>query len=257
MGYTNSPLVNYTKLSPNNSGIRTHAIDRITIHCTVGQCSVETLGNLFANKKRQASSNYGVGYDGKIGLYVPEAKRSWCSSSSANDQRAVTIEVASDTSEPYAVNDKAYAAMLDLVEDICRRNGKKRLIWFGDKEKTLAYEPESDEMVMSVHRWFANKSCPGKYLYDRHLQIAKEITERLNKTEAKTCEVTLPILRLNDKSGFVKTMQILLNKYIHSKLTEDGSFGPLTEKEVKRYQRIVGYPQTGVCDGKMWRHLLK
>ena len=257
MSYTNSPLVNYTKLSPCNSGTRTHSIDRITIHCTVGQCSVETLGNLFANKTRQASSNYGVGYDGKIGMYVPEAKRSWCSSSSANDQRAVTIEVASDTTDPYAVNDKAYAAMLNLVEDICRRNGKKKLIWFGDKEKTLAYEPKSDEMVMTVHRWFANKSCPGKYLYDRHPAIAKEITERLNKTESKNCEVTLPILRLNEKSGFVKTMQILLNKYIHSTLTEDGSFGPLTEKEVKRYQKIVGYAQTGVCDGKMWAHLLK
>ena len=253
MGYTNSPLVDYTKLSPNNSGTRTHAIDRITIHCTVGQCSVETLGNLFANPKRQASSNYGVGYDGRIGMYVPESKRSWCSSSRENDQRAVTIEVASDTTSPYAVNDVAYAAMLNLVEDICRRNGKKKLIWLEDKATTLTYTPAADEMVMTVHRWFANKSCPGEYLYSRHAAIAEEITKRLDDT----CEVTLPVLRLNDKSGHVKTMQILLNKYIKAMLTEDGSFGPLTEKEVKRYQHIVNYPQTGVCDAKMWAHLLK
>lgn len=253
MGYTNSPLVSYTKLSPNNSGTRTHAIDRITIHCTVGQCSVETLGNLFYNVKKQASSNYGVGYDGRIGLYVPESKRSWCSSSSANDQRAVTIEVASDTTSPYAVKDAAYKATLDLVEDICRRNGKKKLIWLGDKDKTLNYQPKADEMVMTVHRWFANKSCPGEYLYSHQGDIAKEITKRL----ADTCEVELPVLRLNDKCGYVKTMQILLNKYIKSTLTEDGSFGPLTEKEVKRYQQIVGYEQTGVCDAKMWAHLLK
>ena len=253
MAYTNSPLVSYTRLSPNNSGTRTHAIDRITIHCVVGQCSVETLGNLFANPKKQASSNYGVGYNGKIGLYVPESKRSWCSSSSANDQRAVTIEVASDTTAPYAVKDAAYAAMLNLVEDICRRNGKKKLLWFGDKDKSLTYEPKADEMVMTVHRWFTNKSCPGEYLFSRHPAIAADITKRLKNT----CEVELPVLRLNDKSGYVKTMQILLNKYIRSMLTEDGSFGPLTEKEVKRYQHIVNYPQTGVCDAKMWAHLLK
>lgn len=253
MAYTNSPLVDYTKLSPNNSGTRTHAIDRITIHCTVGQCSVETLGNLFYNVKKQASSNYGVGYDGRIGLYVPESKRSWCSSSKENDQRAVTIEVASNTTAPYAVKDAAYKSMLDLVEDICRRNGKKKLLWFGDKDKTLAYEPKKDEMVMTVHRWFANKSCPGEYLYSRHSQIAAEITKRL----ADTCEVELPVLRLNDESGHVKTMQILLNKYIKAGLTEDGYFGTKTEAQVKRYQRIVGYEQTGVCDGKMWAHLLK
>lgn len=253
MSYSNSPLVDFTQLSPNNSGTRTHAIDRITIHCVVGQASVETLGRIFARTEKQASSNYGVGYDGRIGLYVPESKRSWCSSSRENDQRAVTIEVASDSTSPYAVNDKAYAAMLNLVEDICRRNGKKKLVWFADKAKTLAYTPAWDEMVMTVHRWFANKSCPGEYLYNRHPQIAEEITKRLKDD----CEVTLPVIRLNSHSGFVKSMQILLNKYIKSGLTEDGNCGPLTEAQIKRYQRIVGYPETGVCDAKMWWHLLK
>ena len=103
MAYTNSPLVSYTKLSPNHSGQRTHSIDRITPHCVVGQCSVETLGNIFLPTSRQASSNYGIGVDGRVGMYVEEKNRSWCSSSAANDQRAITIECASDNSEPLCV----------------------------------------------------------------------------------------------------------------------------------------------------------
>lgn len=105
MGYTNSPLVSYTKISPNKTVNRNHAIDTITIHCVVGQVTVERLGEVFAPTSRQASSNYGVGKDGKIGMYVEEKDRSWCSSSGVNDNRAITIEVASDTTEPYAVTD--------------------------------------------------------------------------------------------------------------------------------------------------------
>ena len=75
---SNSPLVSYTKLSPNHSGQRTHAVDRITPHCVVGQCSVETLGNIFAPTSRQASCQYGIGVDGRVGMYVEEKNRSWC-----------------------------------------------------------------------------------------------------------------------------------------------------------------------------------
>ena len=159
MAYTNSPLVVYTKLSPNHSGQRTHSIDRITPHCVVGQCSVETLGNIFYPTSRQASCQYGIGPDGRVGMYVEEKNRSWCSSSNANDQRAVTIECASDTYHPYAMNSTVYARLIDLCVDICKRNGKKKLIWFGDKNKSLNYVPAADEMVLTVHRWFANKSC--------------------------------------------------------------------------------------------------
>ena len=125
MAYTNSSLVSYTKLSPNHSGQRTHSIDRITPHCVVGQCSVETLGSIFLPTSRQASCNYGIGVDGRVGMYVEEKNRSWCTSSGENDNRAVTIETASDIKLPYAVTDRAFAALLDLCEDICRRNGKK------------------------------------------------------------------------------------------------------------------------------------
>lgn len=176
---SNSNLVSYTKISPNKTSPRNHAIDRITIHCVVGQCTVETLGNIFAPTSKQASSNYGIGKDGRVGMYVEEKDRSWCSSSSANDNRAVTIEVASDTTHPYKVTDQAYSGLLDLVTDICKRNGKTKILWFGDKNKTLAYTPKANEMVMTVHRWFANKACPGDYLYNRHGEIAAEVNRRL------------------------------------------------------------------------------
>ena len=181
MAYTNSPLVSYTKLSPNHSGQRTHSIDRITPHCVVGQCSVETLGNVFLPTSRQASSNYGIGVDGRVGMYVEEKNRSWCSSSAANDQRAVTIECASDATEPYAFKDVVYQTLIKLCVDICQRNGKTKLLWLGDKDKTLNYTPKADEMILTVHRWFANKSCPGNWLYEHHGQIAKEVNERLEE----------------------------------------------------------------------------
>ncbi len=183
MGYTNSPLVSCVKLSPNHSGQRTHAIDTITVHCVVGQCSVEIIGNIFAPTSREASSNYGVGYDGKIGMYVEEKNRSWCTSSRANDQRAVTIEVASDATEPYAFNNAAYTRTIELVIDICKRNGKNKVVWLGDKEKTLAYEPAENEMVLTVHRWFANKSCPGNWMYDRMDDLASKVNAALGVTE--------------------------------------------------------------------------
>ena len=157
---SNSSLVNCTVLSPNHSGARTHSIDTITPHCVVGQLSAEAIGGCFPSG-RGASCNYGIGKDGRVVLVVDEGNRSWCTSSNANDQRAVTIEVASDSSEPYAFTAAAYNKLVALCTDICKRNGKKRLIWFGDKSKTLSYNPSKDEMVLTVHRWFANKSCPG------------------------------------------------------------------------------------------------
>lgn len=175
MGYTNSPLVNYTKLSPNHSGQRNHKIDTITIHCVVGQASVETLGNIFAPTSRQASSNYGVGTDGRIGMYVEEKNRSWCSSSAANDHRAITIEVASDNKPPYAVNDKAFNALINLVADICKRNGIKKLLWKGDKSLV----GQVDKQNMTVHKWFSATSCPGEYLYERHGKIAELVNAKL------------------------------------------------------------------------------
>lgn len=171
----------YTKLSPNHSGQRTHSIDRITPHCVVGQCTAEGLGDWFAQKSTQASSNYGIDKDGRIGLYVEEKNRSWCSSSNANDQRAVTIECASDTTELYAFRDVVYQKLIALCTDICKRNGKRKLLWLGDKEKTLNYKPAADEMVLTVHRWFANKFCPGNWMYVRMGDLVARVTEALGE----------------------------------------------------------------------------
>ena len=175
MNYTNSSLVDYIKLSPNNSGERNHIIDTITIHCVVGQVSVEALGETFYKKSRKASSNYGIGTDGRIGLYVEEKNRSWCSSSASNDNRAITIEVASDTTHPYTVNDKAYESLIKLLADICLRNNIKQLLWKADK-KLIG---QVNKQNMTVHRWFANKSCPGDYLYNKHTDIANEVNKLL------------------------------------------------------------------------------
>lgn len=189
MGYTNSPLVDYTRLSPNHSGTRTHKIDRITPHCVVGQLSVETIANIFAPTSRQASCNYAIGVDGRVALIVDEKNRSWCTSSSANDQRAITIECASDLNDPYAMNNTVYSMLIELCVDVCKRNGKKKLLWIDNKTKALSYEPADDEMLITVHRWYANKSCPGDWLYSRLGQLATEVTKRLNppveKEEAK------------------------------------------------------------------------
>lgn len=187
---SNSPLVSYTKISPNKNSPRNHKIDTISIHCVVGQCTVERIGDIFAPSSRQASSNYGVGLDGRIGMYVEEKDRSWCTSSSSNDNRAITIEVASDTTHPYAVTDAALEGLIKLLVDICQRNNIKQLLWKGDKSLI----GHVDKQNMTVHRWFANKACPGDYLYNKHGEIAAEVNRRLGvaTTPPSTTHVTTP-----------------------------------------------------------------
>lgn len=174
---SNSKLVSYTKMSPNCTKPRNHVIDTVTIHCVAGNCTVETIGAIFAPASRQASSQYGIGSDGRIGQYVDEANRSWCTSSASNDHRAITIEVSNNGGAPdWPVSDKAYAALIDLLVDICQRNpGIKRLLWKGDKNLI----GQVGKQNMTVHRWFAAKACPGNYLYERHGAIADAVNKRL------------------------------------------------------------------------------
>lgn len=172
--FSNSPLVVYTKLSPNHSGKRTRNIDSIAIHCMAGNCTIETCGQIFAPSSRQASSNYGIGSDGRIGMYVEEKNRSWCTSSNAVDQRAVTIEVANDGGAPqWHVSDKAMVSLIKLCADICKRNNIKTLKWRGDKG--LIGQVNLQNMV--VHRWTAAKSCPGDYLFNKHPYIVEEVNK--------------------------------------------------------------------------------
>lgn len=203
---SNSPLASYTKISPNKYVGRTYngksyKIDTITPHCVVGQVTVESLGNVFASPSRKASSNYGIGKDGKIGMYVEEKDTSWCSSSRANDVRAITIEIASDTAHPYAITDAAYKATVDLCTDICKRNGIKELKWKADKSLI----GKVDQQNITVHRWLANKSCPGDYIYNRLGKIASEVNARLGATPSETTEgpfiVRVAIDDLNIRKG--------------------------------------------------------
>ena len=180
---SNSPLVDCTVLSPNHSGKRTKPLKRITPHCVVGQLKAEAIGGCFTNPSRQASCNYGIGTEGRVCLIVPEDCRSWCSSSNDNDQQAATIECASDKTHPYAMNSAVYNKLVDLCVDICKRNGAKKLLWISDKNKALSYVPKDDEMIITVHRWFANKSCPGDWLYNRLGELASTVTAKLGGTE--------------------------------------------------------------------------
>lgn len=176
---SNSKLVTYQRISPNKTSPRNHIIDTITIHCYVGQVTAERGCNSTRftkyNPVSGASCNYVVGHDGSIGLCVDESDRSWCSSNRANDHRAVTIEVASETVPPYRVTDKAYKALVELVTDICKRNNINQLRWQGDKSLIGNVAKQN----MTVHRWFAAKACPGDYLYDLHGQIASEVNAKL------------------------------------------------------------------------------
>ena len=72
-----------------------------------------------------------------------------------------------------------YNRLIELCTDICKRNGKTKLLWLGDKAKTLNYAPKSDEMILTVHRWFANKSCPGNWMYARMGDLASKVTAAL------------------------------------------------------------------------------
>ena len=206
---SNSPLVTYTKLSPNHSGRRNHVIDTVSIHCMAGNASVETCGALFADPARKASSNYGIGSDGRIALYVDEANRSWCTSNAANDHRAITIEVANNGGAPdWPVSDKAYAALLDLLTDICRRNNIKELLWKGNKSLI----GQVGKQNMTVHRWFAAKACPGDYLYNRHGEIAAEVNRRL-KGEDESVDIAKLISEMTNKQAY----QLLQKAELHAK----------------------------------------
>lgn len=197
----NSPLVTYVNLSPNCTKPRNHDIDTITIHCVVGQFTAKQICDLSNftqyNAKSGSSCNYAVGRDGSIGLCVDETNRSWCSSNKANDHRAITIEVASDTSHPYAVTDAAYKALINLLVDICQRNDIKQLLWKGDKNLV----GQVDKQNMTVHRWFANKACPGDYLYNRHGKIAEEVNKRLNAQNIEMEDDDMDVARFKELWG--------------------------------------------------------
>ncbi|MDE5892393.1 MAG: N-acetylmuramoyl-L-alanine amidase [Acetatifactor sp.] len=235
---SNCSFISYTKLSPNKTSPRNHKIDTISIHCMAGNLTIEKCGDLFASSSRSASSNYGVGTDGRIAMYVEEKDRSWCTSNRANDMRAVTIEVANDgnANTGWHVSDQAMAALIELVTDICRRNDIKELRWKADK--SLIGQP--DKQNMTVHRWFANKSCPGDYLYNKHSYIAAEVNSRLGIKNINNSVSAVHPISIKMKSD-IKSIQTWLNTYYKTNLKIDGVFGTKTRAAlIKAWQTEAG-----------------
>lgn len=180
MAFTNSPLVSYTCLSPNHYGDRKHKIDTITPHVVVGHLSLQTIGTVFAQKEARASCNYAIDDKGNVGMYVEEKNASWCSSSESNDRRAVTIEIACDKTHPYAITDAALQGLIRLCADICKRNDIPNLLWKANKSLL----GKIDQQNISAHRWFANKACPGDYVFARLGYVADEVNKLLLPTPA-------------------------------------------------------------------------
>ena len=180
---SNSSLVTYTKLSPNCYKPRKYPISRFTIHHMAWvQCTSKKCADSFASPSRNASATYCIGYDGDISQSVKEENAPWTSNSYDNDNRAITFEVANSTGAPnWEVSHKSYKALINLMVDCCKRNGKTKVIWLGNKEKSLAYKPKDNEILMTVHRWFSATACPGPYLMSKMDDIAKEVNAQLQK----------------------------------------------------------------------------
>lgn len=227
---SNSSLVTYTNITKNKTSPRNHAIDTITIHCIVGQWTAKQGCDYFATTKNECSANYIVGKDGSIGLSVDEKDRSWCSSNRENDHRAITIEVASDTTHPYKVTDKAYAALIDLCVDICKRNNIKKLVWSESKSDRVNHRNGCN---MTVHRDFANKACPGEYLYERHGEIAKEVNKRLgvdtvNNSTPYQVRVVANALNVRAGAGVkYKVTTVIRDKGVYTIVEEKDGWGKL------------------------------
>ena len=242
---SNSKLVDYVKISPYKTSPRNNKIDKITIHHMAGDLSVETCGNVF--QQRRASSNYGIGSDGRVGMYVEEADRSWASSNAANDNRAVTIEVAnSSTGGNWPVSDAALAKLIDLCVDICQRNGIEKLKFTGDKNGN-----------MTMHNYFAATLCPGPYLESKFQYIADEVNKRIG-IEEEVYNVNLKVLRKGSEGADVKALQTLLIGYGYScgSYGADGDFGSATDKAVKAYQKANGLDVDGIVGPASWGKLL-
>ena len=229
---SNSPLVNYVHISPNKTSPRNHKIDTITIHHMAGNLSVEACGNVFAPTSRQASSNYGIGSDGRIGMYVEEKDRSWCSSSGANDNRAITIEVANDGGAPdWHVSDAAIKSLIELCVDICKRNGIARLLWKNDKSLV----GQVDKQNLTIHQWFAPTACPGPYLHNKLGYIADEVNKKLEASEPKKEPAATTMYRV--QTGAYTSLTNANNQF---KKVKDAGFDAYMVKSDGYYKIQVG-----------------
>lgn len=254
-----SKLASVVVLSPHCTKPRKRKIDTITIHYMAGDAKVENVGNWFAQNSTQASSNYGIGSDGRIACYVEEENAAWTSSNSTNDNRAITIEVANYKDS--SISDKAWASLINLCVDICKRYNFK-LNFTGDKTGNL-----------TMHKWFAPTACPGPWLEARFPQIAQEVNKRLGVSETPSVPSTpsapstskkndftlgMRMLKRNDKGEDVRALQILLTGrgYKGNMYTPDGKFGPNTEGAVRLFQKAKGLAVDGIAGPNTMKELM-
>ena len=227
---SNSNLVGYTRYAPSNhkTSPRKNKIDTITIHCTAGgkNNSAKSFCDYFATTDKKASCNYVVGGDGSIGLSVPEEDRSWCTSNADNDNRAVTIEVASDSKAPYEITDAALNSTIQLCADICKRNGIARLWWSTNKINRVNH---LNGCNMTVHRDYASKACPGEYIYNRLGYIADEVNKLLTSEVSVMGNTTAvdeqKLTKIAGKSVIPKSVMVKV----------------LENKDLEKYIELIGY----------------
>jgi hypothetical protein len=235
---SNSRLVSYTRISPNKSVPRNKPIDKITIHHMAGNLSLYTIGRIFYNADRNASSNYAIESGGKVGMYVEEKDRAWTSSSSANDNRAITIEVAnSSIGGEWPVSASAYKTLIDLCVDICQRNGIKKLNYTGDASGNL-----------TEHRYFAATLCPGPFLHGRMWIIAREVNLILSAKPYPGLFPTAPIGRKDGVQYGTTSNKIRWQKYLcwyGADVAVDGSYGLDTKEKTITFQKENGLVQDG------------
>jgi hypothetical protein len=227
-------MVSYTKISPNKTSPRRDTIKKITIHHTAGTYGLYTLGRIFANPDRDASSNYGISSDGKVGMYVEEKDRAWTSSSPLNDHQAITIEVSNSAiGYPWPVSDSAYKKLIELCIDICQRNGIKKLVYTGDANGNL-----------TEHRMFHATTCPGQYLHSRMGMIADAVNQVICAEPYKGVFPKPTVSRTQGSVLDIKLWQKYLCWY-GADVAVDGKFGPDTYAKTVTFQKENGLVPDG------------
>ena len=265
-----SSLVDIVQITPNSNPRGNNRIERITPHCIVGQMSAKSCANLKHFKAGGcASANYIIGKDGEVLLNVDESRRAWTSggtkkvngiknAGAKNDYKAITFECASDATSPYAFKPVVYEKLIEMCVDICKRHGRTKLIWIDTPEKAESYKVAQDEMILTWHRWYAYKACPGDWLYSRGQDLAKQVNARLGGAEIiipipvpsndsnNMEEYKMPLIKRGSKGKAVKIWQIIVG------VNDDGDFGPATEAATRKFQKAHGLDVDGIVGKFSW-----
>lgn len=263
-----SSLVDITKITPNSNPRGNNRIERITPHCIVGQMSAVACANLKNFKAGGcASANYIIGKDGEVLLNVPEERRAWTSggtkkvngrTGAQNDYKAITFECASDATAPYAFKAVVWNKLIAMCVDICKRYGRNKLIFFSDAVKAEQYTVKDNEMILTWHRWYAYKSCPGDWCYSRGQELANIVTAQLGgvtpeptpkptpTTNRVNVSCNLPMLKVGSKGKAVKVWQTIVGT------TADGDYGNNTKNATIALQKSAKIGQDGIVGKDTW-----